>query len=108
LKTILFAAAASFFLTTFAFAEEHNPISSILTGNPIYQKNCVGCHGKTARGGRFRAGPPLVSDKVAAASSEELRAFITNGKGRMPKFGDKISVSDIDALVEQIRTANTK
>jgi hypothetical protein len=49
------------------------------------------------------AGPSLVSEKATAMSTDDLRNIITNGKHHMPKFGEKLSVADIDALVDQIR-----
>jgi mono/diheme cytochrome c family protein len=78
-----------------------------LTENPVYKKDCAGCHGKTAQGHHF-GGPSLISDKVAAASPEDLRNIITNGKGHMPKFANKLSSEEIDSLVQQIRALNKK
>ena len=91
-----------------ANADDRSPNVALLTANPIYQKNCAKCHGKGATGRRFGEGTTLVSDKVATASAGDLRNIITNGKGRMPKFGSKISASDIDALILQLKAANTK
>jgi len=84
-----------------AHAQDAKPEGS-LTANPVYQKDCAKCHGKNAQG-RFMAGPSLVSEKAAAMSADDLRHIITNGKHHMPKFGEKLSVADIDALVDQIR-----
>lgn len=83
------------------------PTDTSLTSNPVYEKNCSGCHGKTAEGRHF-AGPSLKSHKVAAASDSDLRNMITNGKGRMPKFTGKLTSEEIDTLVEQIRVFNKK
>lgn len=92
----------------FAFADDDaGANSAALTANPIYRKNCAKCHGKTA-GGRHFGGPALISTKAAAASTDDLRAIITNGKGRMPKFAGKLESSDIDQLVQQIKSANAK
>jgi mono/diheme cytochrome c family protein len=85
-----------------AHAQDSKPESS-LTANPIYQKNCAKCHGKTA-GGHFMAGPSLVSTKATTMSADDLRAIIANGKHHMPKFEGKLHPSEIDALVEQIRS----
>lgn len=54
------------------------------------------------------AGPSLVSGKAIAMSADDLRNIITNGKHHMPKFGDKLSSADIDALVDQIQAMNKK
>lgn len=94
-------------LSAFAAANDHNPNASDLTANPVYEKNCAKCHGKTAEGRHF-GGPSLISDKTAAASDDELRAIIGNGKGHMPKFGGKLGGGEIDALIAQIKKANAK
>jgi mono/diheme cytochrome c family protein len=94
-------------LCILASADDASPKSAALTGNPIYQKDCAKCHGKTAEGRHF-GGPSLVSAKTAAASADDLRSTITNGKGRMPKFAGKREARDIETLVEQIRAAGSK
>lgn len=83
------------------------PSETVLTANPVYTKNCAKCHGKTAQGRHF-GGPALISDKVAAASAEDLRNVITNGKGRMPKYAGKLTPEEIDTLVKQIEALNKK
>ena len=75
---------------------------STLIDNPVFQDNCARCHGKKAEG-HFMKGPSLVSGKAAAMSAEDLRNMVANGKGHMPKFGDKLSPEQIDKLVEQIK-----
>lgn len=78
-----------------------------LTDNPVFKKDCAGCHGKTAEGRHF-GGPSLISDKVAAASADDLHNIIANGKGRMPKYASKLKPEEIDTLVQQIRALNKK
>lgn len=78
-----------------------------LTANPVFTKNCAGCHGKTAEGRHF-GGPSLVSEKAAAASEDDLRNIITNGKGHMRKYGSKLTAEEINTLVQQIRALNKK
>lgn len=95
LTLTLFAASA------WAFGSES------LTSNPVYEKNCAKCHGKTA-GGRHFGGPALASDKVASASTDDLHNIISNGKGRMPKYAGKLNPDEIDALVMQIEAMNKK
>ena len=81
--------------------------SDSLTTNPVYEKNCAKCHGKAATGRHF-GGPALRSDNAAAASPDDLRNIITNGKGRMPKYGAKLTPDEIDTLVKQIEALNKK
>jgi mono/diheme cytochrome c family protein len=87
-------------------AQNPQPDAS-LTANPVYEKNCAKCHGKTAEGHHF-GGPPLISERAAAASADDLRNIITNGKGHMPKFADKLSTDEIATLVKQVQAANKK
>ena len=77
-----------------------------LTGDPVFQKNCTKCHGRTAEGRHF-GGPSLVSPKIVATSTDDLRNIIDNGKGRMPKYSGKLSSEEINQLILQIKAANT-
>jgi mono/diheme cytochrome c family protein len=89
-----------------ASAQNSTPVTG-LTSNPIYEKDCAKCHGKTAGGRRF-GGPSLMSIKVASASDDGLRNIIANGKGHMPKYEGKLSAEEIDTLVHEIRGLNPK
>ena len=101
LKIIPFAAAIG--LPGLLAPAQDAKSEGAFTANSVYQKNCAQCHGKTAKG-RFMGGPSLVSEKAAALSTDELHSLITNGKHRMPKFAGKLQPSEIDALVERIRS----
>ena len=81
--------------------------ASELTTNPIFQKNCAKCHGNTAEGRHF-GGPSLVSGKSVDLSADELRAIVSNGKKRMPKYQGKLSAEEIDTLVRLIESARQK
>jgi mono/diheme cytochrome c family protein len=74
-----------------------------LTTNPVYQKNCAKCHGKTADGRHF-GGPALVSADARNMSADELRNIIANGKHRMPKYEGKLTPAEIDDLVSEINS----
>jgi mono/diheme cytochrome c family protein len=78
-----------------------------LTANPVFQQNCAKCHGKTAEGRHF-GGPPLASEEIKAASADDLRNIISNGKHRMPKYASKLTPEEINTLVEQIESLNKK
>ena len=71
-------------------------------GEKVFGQHCAKCHGKSADGRMF-AGPSLVAEKTTSMSSDDLRAIITNGRKRMPKFSDKLKPAEIDALVDQIK-----
>ena len=95
LAGLVFSAAVA------ACAQTPSSAASLIE-NPLYQKNCAKCHGKTAEGRHF-AGPWLVSEKSTGASADELREIITNGKHRMPKFVNKLTPEEINTLVEKIK-----
>ena len=103
MKTLLLTSV----LCALFFAAASAQTETTLTANPVYEKNCAKCHGKTA-GGRHFGGPALVSDKVASASADDLRNVIANGKGHMPKFAGKLTPEEIDTLVKQVEASNKK
>ena len=105
MTTFRLAASVCFLFAalTAAFAQTPPPDAD-LTANPIFEKNCAKCHGKTAEGRHF-GGPSLISEKTSTTAADDLRNLITNGKGRMPKFSGKLTADEIDTLVQQIKTA---
>jgi mono/diheme cytochrome c family protein len=108
LKTNRLVIALFFAFIGFAIVLAQAPASDAsLATNPIYQKNCAKCHGKTAEGRTF-AGPSLISKKTAAMKTEDMHNIIDKGKGRMPKFASKLTLEEIDALVRQVQTLNGK
>ncbi|HET6178806.1 MAG TPA: cytochrome c [Candidatus Sulfotelmatobacter sp.] len=94
------------FPVTAAVAQDAPPTAS-LTANPVFQKNCAKCHGKTAEGRHF-GGPSLLSEKALGTPADELRNIITNGKGHMPKFATKLTSEEIDTLVQEIKAPTKK
>lgn len=81
-------------VSSFAQAGADSPI-----GNPVYEKSCAKCHGKTAEGRHF-GGPSLVRTTM---SENELKTIIANGKGRMPKFAGKLTEDQIATLATEIK-----
>jgi mono/diheme cytochrome c family protein len=108
LKKLLLATA--FICLSLALAKANAqtpPEDSGLLANPVYLKDCAKCHGKTGEGRHF-GGPSLISDKAAAASTQDLHNVIANGKGHMPKFDGKLTAEEIDTLVRQIQALHKK
>ena|SRR5579863_5616987 len=73
-----------------------------------YKSNCVLCHsadgsGSSATGKTLKA-KDLKSSEVQSASDANLTAIITNGKGKMPAFGKKLSPDAIKGLVDYVRS----
>lgn len=103
---LTFAVSYLFFAFVNGSAQTPPPDSALIS-NPVFEKNCAKCHGKTAEGRHF-GGPSLVSEKTIASSADDLRNLITNGKGHMPKYRGKLSTEEIDALVRQIKSGRSK
>ena len=89
-------------LLPIGFSAQAQDSDASLIHNPVYERNCAKCHGKTATGRHF-GGPSLASPGVAAMSSDDLHNVISNGKGHMPKFAGKLKPEEIDQLVTQIK-----
>ena len=69
-----------------------NPL--VAQGQHLFLMNCAHCHGDDARG---EEGPDLHGLRKTDA---RLSALINNGiKGEMPRFNQKLSPSDVQALV---------
>ena len=111
MKSFLIAYARRCFafalLACFGAFAQTAPGGGSLTVNPVYEKNCAKCHGKTAEGRHF-GGPSLISESVTSSDADHLRSVINNGKGRMPKYASKLTPAEVDALVQQIKAGNKK
>jgi mono/diheme cytochrome c family protein len=108
LKTFQFAIVVCAAFLAFTAVSAQTPASdATLTTNPVYEKNCAKCHGKTADGRHF-GGPSLISDKTTATSADDLRNIIAKGKGHMPKYVGKLASEEIDTLVQQIEASKKK
>lgn len=107
MRTVQLTIAIGFLCFALIMSAQNPPPEGSLTGNSIFQEQCAKCHGKTAEGRHF-GGPSLISQKVTAASADDLRNIITEGKDRMPKYASKLTAEQIDTLVEQIKALNKK
>jgi mono/diheme cytochrome c family protein len=101
------AIAASLLVLSLSVFAQTPPPDASLTENPVYQKNCAKCHGKTAEGRHF-GGPSLVAEAGRETSADDLRNIITNGKHRMPKYAGKLTPDEINTLVDQIKSPPKK
>jgi cytochrome c6 len=66
-----------------------------------YKAKCAACHGATGEGKPAMKTAPMKDS--AAKSEDELTTAITNGKGKMPAYKDKLKPEDIKALVAEIK-----
>jgi cytochrome c6 len=69
----------------------------------LFQSKCAACHGKDGK-------PSAVGQKMGAKdlttvkeSEKEIAATITNGKGKMPAYKDKLTDAQIESLAKYIK-----
>ena len=68
-------------------------------GYTLFLVNCAHCHGDDARGDE---GPDLHG---VTKSDARIASMIKNGvKGEMPKFGSKLTDTDVQALIAFLRS----
>jgi cytochrome c6 len=78
----------------------------------VYKTNCTLCHSADGSGdsptGKAMKAKDLRADEVQKSSDADLAGIITNGKGKMPAFGKKLSVDVVNSLVAYIRALPKK
>jgi mono/diheme cytochrome c family protein len=96
LASLLFLASATFF----SLAQPPNPAAG------LYKTNCVACHGADGRGtptGKSLQVADFHSPKVQQQPDAQLVQVISEGRGNMPPFGDRLNKNQVGALVTYIR-----
>ena len=77
------------------------------SGQTLFNRNCATCHSQngtpTAVGKSLNA-PDLGSAPVQNQTNAQLEQVISNGKGNMPAFKDKLPPAEIDSLVAYVHT----
>jgi len=102
-RTFLALIAGSFLLATPAFGQ---------SGASLFKSNCAACHGPDGSGntaiGKSMHMRALGSADVQKMSDKELTATISDGKGAMPSYKDRLSGAQIKDLVSYIRELGKK
>ena len=92
--------------------EVANPVArtgeSLVRGRRIYDTYCVVCHGAQGGGdgpvaGKMGYVPPLVTDMTKQRTDGYIYAVIRQGRGIMPRYGDKIRGADRWHVVNYVR-----
>jgi len=93
MKRLLFAIAALSLAGTTVAAE----------ASQLYAGKCGACHGKDGKGtivGKKMGAPDLTTLKDSEA---EIAGVISNGKGKMTPYKDKLSADEIQALAKFVK-----
>jgi cytochrome c oxidase cbb3-type subunit 3 len=106
LEALTLLAVVVFVVMLFANEPGSSGDSSKAGGGPgaeVYAARCAGCHGSDGGGG---VGPQLSDGEVVDAFPDvaDEVAVVTDGRGRMPAFGDRLSPAEIDQVVAYTRT----
>ena|SRR2546426_11773954 len=106
LLTIVAVALAAWLIGEAVSGKSYNV--SATTAAELYTKNCASCHGKDGRAktlkGKLKHARNLADGEWQGnVSDERIFNSITNGKGKMPAFGKKLSEQEIDSLVPYVR-----
>jgi WD40 repeat protein len=90
---LIFAALLA--LSFSAFAEEPAPV------NTLFQQHCAECHGADRLG---KMGPALLPENLGRLKRDEAQSVIKEGRPltQMPAFGGKLSVDQVNLLVDYI------
>jgi cytochrome c6 len=81
---------------------------ALADGADTFKAKCAMCHGADGAGqtamGKNMGLKDLGSAEVQKLSDADLTGIITNGKGKMPPYGGKLSADEIAGVVKYIRT----
>jgi cytochrome c6 len=77
-----------------------------------YKAKCAGCHGPDGSGstaaGKALGVHDFQSPDVQKETDAQLIDIISNGKGKMPKYADKLKDTEIKDLAAYVRTLGKK
>ena len=81
-----------------AFAEDD--------GKSLYESKCAMCHGKDGVAKKMGKGSADLSDPEwqKNATLEEIITITEEGKGKMPKYKNKLTAEQIKLIAEYIKT----
>jgi mono/diheme cytochrome c family protein len=89
-----------------------NPVradsASLARGRLVYEQYCIVCHGPAGHGdgtvvAKFVPPPDLTADPTKQRSDGYLYAMIRQGRGIMPRYGDKVRGADRWSVVNYVR-----
>ena len=103
-------ALASVLAVVMASAPGEKRVGGATAINPAvtYAQNCATCHGKDGRGktvkGKLKHVPDLSdAEWQDRASDDHIYNAISNGRGKMPAFGKRLSAEQIESLAGYVR-----
>jgi mono/diheme cytochrome c family protein len=103
---VLIAALGGTVLTLFFSNALAGRVDAQRSGAAVYSQNCARCHGADGRAqtakGRETQAVDFTSDDWSPDADHDARR-VANGKGSMPPFKNKLTTTEINAVVQYIR-----
>ena len=99
------ALSCSFTGTAQTAATSPKSNDKVHAGQELFTQKCFQCHSVQER--QVKLGPSLYRETKAPNAKKtpaEVRETITNGKGKMPSFKEKLTKQEIDELVAYIHS----
>ncbi len=82
-----------------------DPQRLIHDGQPLYVQNCSSCHGTDGTGQAGKV-PRLAGNPIVTLEDPvPIITIVTNGKGKMPAFGQQLDDVQIADILSYIRNA---
>jgi cytochrome c oxidase cbb3-type subunit 3 len=78
------------------------PQALIDQGKPVYDANCVACHGPDGQGAIPQAAK-FTPEFISKSSPSQFYAAVSGGMGIMPAWQDRLSEEDRWAAIEHAR-----
>ena len=82
------------------------------TAPATYKGKCAACHGADGKGatsvGKAMGIPDLASAETQNKSDADLEQIIAKGKNKMPAYGSSLKDTEINDLVQYIRSLGKK
>ena len=85
----------AFLLLPFLLPLRASATPPVLPGQVLFQKNCVRCHGANGKRG-LNGAHDLTKSNLNAFGRTYL---VTNGMGKMPAFGKKLTAAEVQQVV---------
>ena len=98
MKTIIISITIGLSATSFNNENQES------TGKEIFEKNCAKCHGKDGTK-RLLGAKNLQKSVLTTTENYEI---ITNGKGKMPSWKEKLSTEQINQVIEYLAVLKQK
>lgn len=109
-RLVLFFSASCVFVTGVEVQLTSAASGEPAMGKPIYETNCLMCHGARGKGDGFIGAtlrpPPgdLTGPQARAKSDKDLLTVIQDGRGAMPPWKTRLKEQDIQNVLAHIRS----